>query len=114
MAPPPWWWNGIWASQARFWWETAVLAYSIVCGNYFGNPARKMKLVGITGTNGKTTTTYLIKHILGDHHRGQGGADRHHPDRGGDQPLLAKYTTPDPHQLHTTFAQMERRAASTW
>lgn len=32
--------------------------------NYFGDPASGMTLVGVTGTNGKTTTTYLIKQIL--------------------------------------------------
>ncbi|MBR5271736.1 MAG: UDP-N-acetylmuramoyl-L-alanyl-D-glutamate--2,6-diaminopimelate ligase, partial [Clostridia bacterium] len=31
---------------------------------YYGNPSEKFKLIGITGTNGKTTTTYLIKSIL--------------------------------------------------
>ena len=83
------------------------LAYSIVCGNYFGNPARKMKLVGITGTNGKTTTTYLIKHIL-ETTGAKVGLIGTIQIEVGDQPLLAKYTTPDPYQLHTTFAQMEK------
>ena len=31
--------------------------------NYYGHPSSKMKMVGITGTNGKTTTTYMIKSI---------------------------------------------------
>ena len=34
--------------------------------NWYGNPAGEMTMIGITGTNGKTTTTYLVKHILED------------------------------------------------
>ena len=39
-------------------------AMAHIAANYFGNPAEKLKVVGITGTKGKTTTTYLIKSIL--------------------------------------------------
>ena len=39
-------------------------AYALLCHNYFGNPARSLKLVAVTGTNGKTTITYLLKQIL--------------------------------------------------
>ena len=36
-------------------------AYSPICASFFGNPADSLKLIGLTGTNGKTTTTFLIK-----------------------------------------------------
>ena len=39
-------------------------AMAFVDAAYFGNPAEKMKVIGITGTKGKTTTTYLVKSIL--------------------------------------------------
>ena len=39
-------------------------AYATICANYYGNPAEKLQLIGLTGTNGKTTTTFLIKQIL--------------------------------------------------
>jgi UDP-N-acetylmuramoyl-L-alanyl-D-glutamate--2,6-diaminopimelate ligase len=39
-------------------------ALAIASGNYYGRPAEALKLVGITGTNGKTTTTFLIDSIL--------------------------------------------------
>ncbi len=36
----------------------------LVSANFFGNPSRSLKIIGITGTNGKTTTCYLINSIL--------------------------------------------------
>ena len=40
------------------------IAQAICAANFFENPAEKLKLVGVTGTKGKTTTTYMIKEIL--------------------------------------------------
>ena len=34
------------------------------CANWFDNPLKKMKLVGVTGTNGKTSVSYMVKTIL--------------------------------------------------
>jgi len=39
-------------------------ALALVSSNFYGHPAEKLKVVGITGTNGKTTSTYLIKSIM--------------------------------------------------
>ncbi|MBW6410907.1 UDP-N-acetylmuramoyl-L-alanyl-D-glutamate--2,6-diaminopimelate ligase [Clostridium weizhouense] len=39
-------------------------ALAIMAGNYYDNPSKKMKMIGITGTNGKTTTAFMIKSIL--------------------------------------------------
>ena len=40
------------------------LALAQVSCAYFGYPARELRMIGVTGTNGKTTTTTLIKHVL--------------------------------------------------
>ena len=37
---------------------------AIVSRDFFGNPAAEMKMIGITGTSGKTSSSYLIKHML--------------------------------------------------
>jgi UDP-N-acetylmuramoyl-L-alanyl-D-glutamate--2,6-diaminopimelate ligase len=44
--------------------EDARAAMALVAGEYYGNPTRLLKTVGVTGTNGKTTTTYLVESIM--------------------------------------------------
>ena len=39
-------------------------AMALLASNFYGQPSHKMRIIGITGTNGKTTTTHLIKAIL--------------------------------------------------
>ena len=46
--------------------ENTHQAYAQVCAHWFGDPAEKLRLVGITGTNGKTSVTTMLKHILED------------------------------------------------
>src|SRR5262245_5647225 len=40
------------------------MAMAEIAGNFYGHPTEKLHVVGVTGTNGKTTTTYLVESIL--------------------------------------------------
>ncbi|MGN0708214.1 MAG: UDP-N-acetylmuramoyl-L-alanyl-D-glutamate--2,6-diaminopimelate ligase [Faecalibacterium sp.] len=44
--------------------ENSRLALALMSGNLFGNPSRRMTMIGVTGTKGKTTTTHMIKSVL--------------------------------------------------
>ncbi|MDE6412358.1 MAG: UDP-N-acetylmuramoyl-L-alanyl-D-glutamate--2,6-diaminopimelate ligase, partial [Eubacterium sp.] len=79
--------------------------FSSVCANFFGNPADKLKLIGLTGTNGKTTTTFLIKQILEQTGKKVGliGTVQ---NMIGNEIFPAKYTTPDPYELQSLFKKM--------
>lgn len=44
--------------------RSARQALALMSANYYGHPAEGLKLIGVTGTNGKTTTTYLLKTVL--------------------------------------------------
>ena len=80
-------------------------AYSLLCANFFDNPAKKMKMIGITGTNGKTTSTYLIKDILQQQGKKVGliGTIQNMIDQ---QDIPAKYTTPQAYELNVLLSQM--------
>ena len=60
---------------------------------FFGYPAEKMKIIGVTGTNGKTTITNILKHMLEDlgHKVGLIGTIQ---NEIGDMTIPAKHTTP--------------------
>ncbi len=80
-------------------------ALAIISSNYFGNPSKKLKLVGITGTNGKTTTSHLIKSILeaAGEKVGLIGTIEY---RIGDKIIPATHTTPESLELNELFALM--------
>ena len=80
-------------------------AWAQLCANWFGNPAQKLHLVGITGTNGKTTMTYMLKAILekAGHKVGLIGTIQ---NMVGDRVLPSGHTTPDPYDLQSMLSIM--------
>jgi len=84
---------------------SGAIALGVLVGRALGDPAKAMTLIGITGTNGKTTTTYLVESILvaAGFKPGVIGTVAY---RWDGQSIDAPYTTPTPQVLHETFAKM--------
>jgi UDP-N-acetylmuramoyl-L-alanyl-D-glutamate--2,6-diaminopimelate ligase len=80
-------------------------ALAIMSSNYFGDPSKKMKFVGVTGTNGKTTTSHLVKAILeaAGEKVGLVGTIEY---KIGDQVVPSTHTTPESLELNELFALM--------
>ena len=80
-------------------------ALALMSANYFDHPSKKLKFVGITGTNGKTTTSHLVKSILeaGGEKAGLVGTIEY---KIGEQIIPATHTTPESLELNELFATM--------
>lgn len=85
--------------------ENTRAAYALLCRNHFGDPGRRLKLIGITGTSGKTTVAFLIKSILEQAGKKVGLIGTIH-NQIGELEFPAKHTTPDPYQLHAMLDRM--------
>ena len=79
---------------------------AVVSANWFGRPADKMKIVAVTGTNGKTTTTNLIKTILEEKLGAKVGLIGTNQNMIGKQVLPAERTTPESYEIQELFAEM--------
>ena len=80
-------------------------ALAAVGANFFAHPARDMTMVGVTGTNGKTTSTYLLKAIL--EARGEKvGLIGTNQNMIGQEVLPTERTTPESFELQKLFARM--------
>lgn len=82
------------------------LALALVGANWFGHPAEQMTMIGITGTNGKTTCTYLLKHILEKTGTAKVGLVGTIQNMIGDEVLPTERTTPESFELQGLFRQM--------
>ena len=82
------------------------LALAQLGANWFGHPADAMKIIGITGTNGKTTSTYLLKSVLERAAGARVGLIGTIQNMVGNKVLHTERTTPESFELHRLFAEM--------
>lgn len=87
--------------------KVADSRYALACmsADYFGNPAEKLKTIGITGTKGKTTTTYMIKSIL-ESSGIKTGLIGTIEILIGEKQIPAKNTTPESYEVQQYFHEM--------
>lgn len=81
-------------------------ALALLSVNYFGNPASQMRMIGVTGTNGKTTVTMLIKHLLETRPDTKVGLIGTNQNMIGDMVLETERTTPDSYELQSLLCRM--------
>ncbi len=85
--------------------KNARLAMAKIAAVYYGYPFRRFTLIGVTGTNGKTTSTYLIKSIL-EHAGKTVGLIGTNQNIIGGEIIPSKHTTPDSLELMQLFEKM--------
>ncbi len=85
--------------------DSSRKALAIIASNFYGNPSEKLKVIGITGTNGKTTTAFLVRHILecsGKKCGLIGTVEKF----TGEKTAVSRLTTPEPSELQKTLSEM--------
>lgn len=85
--------------------KDARAAWAQLCANWFERPSEKLCMIGITGTNGKTSTSYLLKGIL-ERAKYTVGLVGTIQNMIGDRVVQTGQTTPDPYELQQLFAAM--------
>jgi UDP-N-acetylmuramoyl-L-alanyl-D-glutamate--2,6-diaminopimelate ligase len=81
-------------------------AMAFISANFFGNPAESMKIIGVTGTKGKTTTAYFVKYIL-EHAGFKVGLVGTIETIIGDKVIPSANTTPESFTLQKYFKEMK-------
>lgn len=92
--------------------EDTRYALAFLSAAWFGYPAEGMEIIGITGTKGKTTTTYLVKSIL-EHAGRKVGLIGTIEAVIGDRHIPAGNTTPESYVLQEYFRQMKEQGCDT-
>ena len=85
--------------------ENTRKALAHISAEYYGRPSERMNVIGVTGTNGKTTTTFLVKSVLDKigHKTGIIGTIE---NRIGDRIIATERTTPESLELQELFKTM--------
>jgi UDP-N-acetylmuramoyl-L-alanyl-D-glutamate--2,6-diaminopimelate ligase len=91
--------------------DDANRGFALLAAAFYGDPTKRMKLIGVTGTNGKTTTTHLIEAIL-KHHGAKPGLVGTNYYRWNDHLEKASHTTPMAHDLQALFKRMADEGVS--
>lgn len=84
-------------------------AMALISSNFYGNPSKYFNVIGITGTNGKTTSTFMIKSILDEYKRKTALIGTIY-NIIGDNQEEAKRTTPESMDLQKMFYDMKNQA----
>ena len=82
------------------------LALALIGANYFGRPAESMKLIGVTGTNGKTSSTLLLKHVLEQVLGAKVGLMGTMENLIGHESIPTERTTPESFEVQALLARM--------
>ena len=86
--------------------ENDRLALALIGCNRFSHPARSMTVIGVTGTNGKTSTTLILKQVLETVTGCKAGLIGTMENRIGDEVIPTDRTTPESYELQALFARM--------
>ncbi len=86
--------------------ENTRRGLAITSANWFGRPADDMIMIGVTGTNGKTSSAFLIKYILDAQKGNKVGLIGTNQNMIGDEILETERTTPESYELQKLFARM--------
>ncbi|MBQ9414913.1 MAG: UDP-N-acetylmuramoyl-L-alanyl-D-glutamate--2,6-diaminopimelate ligase [Clostridia bacterium] len=90
---------------------SARRTWAELCANWFGRPAERLRMIGITGTNGKTSTTYMLKAIL-EQAGCKVGLIGTIQNMVGDRVLPSGHTTPDPYDLQSMLSLMVKEGCT--
>ncbi len=87
-------------------------ALALMSRNWFGDPCSRLKVIGVTGTNGKTTTTHLIKSVLEQLTGEKVGLMGTNHNMIGDMILDAERTTPESYEIQALLSEMVKAGCS--
>ena len=92
--------------------ESDRYALAMIGTNFYGHPAKSMTMIGVTGTNGKTSVTLLLKHVLEKTLGAKVGLIGTMENLVGDEVIPTERTTPESFELQALFARMRDAGCS--